>query len=395
MLLKGRNLTKKNNMVLYIPFKKGEIIMENNKFRQLCGKINYNTYNNIENALGLSGIGLILTNDLLTQQYPMLSNPIDVIIWTIIATNFAMSLSHGKNYTKDIIKIRELYQEFIKNYNKLNKVFDLSNPIQIYTMFNYLLYKGYLSKDKEFQFSGKQAIDINCLIGTNVITGQAVCRHISAMLTDILNDYGIESSQLGVYSIGYNININILDKPKYTKEELINWVRTHIIDEETYDYVMKLIEKLVDENNQSIEFSSEKIDDKNPLKRKFGNHAISFAFRDGKSYFLDPTQTRIYRMSESDKNLLYDDEGELLIRTLSSLLLNNNSKNYLKMKEHLASQYPSVSKEEEKLMVEKTMKLCNGNSDIFENFYAENSELYDDISSKVLRIRKNPFTFLK
>lgn len=134
-----------------------------------------------------------------------------------------MSLSHGKNYTKDIIKIRELYQEFIKNYNKLNKAFDLSNPIQIYTMFNYLLYKGYLSKDKEFQFSGKQARDINCLIGTNVIIGQAVCRHISAMLTDILNDYGIESSQLGVYSIGYNININIniIDKPKYTKEELI------------------------------------------------------------------------------------------------------------------------------------------------------------------------------
>lgn len=73
----GQKFDKKNNMVLYIPFKKGEIIMENNKFRQLCGKINYNTYNNIENALGLSGIGLILTNDLLTQQYPMLSNPIE------------------------------------------------------------------------------------------------------------------------------------------------------------------------------------------------------------------------------------------------------------------------------------------------------------------------------
>lgn len=306
-----------------------------------------------------------------------------------------MSLSHGKNYTKDIIKIRELYQEFIKNYNKLNKAFDLSNPIQIYTMFNYLLYKGYLSKDKEFQFSGKQARDINCLIGTNVIIGQAVCRHISAMLTDILNDYGIESSQLGVYSIGYNININILDKPKYTKEELINWVRTHIIDEETYDIVMKLIEKLVNEYNQSIEISAEVIDEKNPLKRIIGNHAITFAFKDGKSYFLDPTQTRIYRMSESDKKLLYDDECELIIKPLSSLLLNSNPKNYLKMKAFLASQYPSVSKEEEKLLIEETMKLCNGNSDIFEDFYAENSELYDDISSKVLRIRKNPFTFLK
>ena len=184
--------------------------MENNKFRQLCGKINYNTYNNIQNTLLLSGTGLLLTNDLIPRQYPMLNNSIDVIIWATIVINLAMTCSNGKNHTKDVIQIRDLYQEFIKNYNKLNKIFDLSDPIQIYTMFNYLLYKGYLSKDKNFQFSGKQARDINCLSGTNVITGQAVCRHISAMLTDILNDYGIESSQLGVYSRHYSINILIL-----------------------------------------------------------------------------------------------------------------------------------------------------------------------------------------
>ena len=367
--------------------------MDNNKFRQLCGKINYNTYNNIKNTLVLSGIGLSLTNDLITQQYPMLNTPIDIIIWTIIATTLTMTWSRGKNHTKDIIQIRDLYQEFIKNYNKLNKIFDLSDPIQIYTMFNYLLYKGYLSKAKEFRFSGKQARDIDYLRGTNVITGQAVCRHISAMLTDILNDYGIESSQLGVYSRNYSININIIDEQKYTKEELINWVRTHIINEKKYDFAMKLIEK-VDEYNKSIEFSSEKVDDKNLINKKVGNHAISFAFKDGKSYFLDPTLIRIYRMSESDKKMLYDDERELSIRYTSSIVLSNDLINYLVMKEHLASQYSSVSKEEEKLMIEETMKLCNGNSDIFENFYTENSELYDDISSKVLKIRKNPFTVL-
>ena len=343
--------------------------MENNIFRQLCGKINYNTYNNIQNSLRLSGLGLILTDDLITQQYQMLNTPIDIIICTILATALTMTWSSGKNHTKDIIQIRNLYQEFIKNYNKLNKIFDLSDPIQIHIMFNYLLYKGYLSKDKEFQFSGKQARDINCLSGTNVITGQAVCRHISAMLTDILNDYGIESSQLGVYYRDYSININILDEQKYTKEELINWVRTHIINEKKYDFAMKLIEKV-------------------------GNHAISFAFKDGKSYFLDPTQTRIYRMSESDKKMLYDDECELPIRYTSSLALSNDLKNFLRIKERLASQYPSVSKEEEKLMIEETMKICNGNSDIFENFYTENSELYDDISSKVLKIRKKTFTVL-
>jgi len=39
--------------------------------------------------------------------------------------------------------------------------------------------------------------------------------------------------------------------------------------------------------------------------------------------------------------------------------------------------------------------LCDENKDLFEKFYSENSELYDDISSKVLKIRKNPFTILK
>lgn len=370
--------------------------MENNKFKDFCGLIDYNTYNKIQSIFGFSSAGMALTHDLIFSQYPNLNNSVDTLKYISLAAYLGLALSHGKNYTRDIKQIRVLYNEFITNYNKLNKLFDLNDPIQIHTMFNYLLYKGYLSKDKEFQFSGKQARDIDYLTGTNVITGKAVCRHISAMLTDILNDYEIESSLLGVYSKSYNININFLDEPKYTKEELINWVRTHITDEKTYDFVIQLIEMLVDEYNKNIEISSEIVDDKNPLIRKLGNHAISFAFKDGKSYYLDPTQSRIYRMSELDKNLLYDGECELPIRFATSLALNHNLKNYFKMKKRLEGKYPSVSKEEEKKMVEETMNLCKGNSDIFENFYAENSELYDDISSKVLKIKKNPFaTFIK
>ena len=367
--------------------------MENNKFKQLCGKINYNTYNNIQNTLWFSGVGLILTNDLISQQYPMLNKPVDILIYSTLVANLAMTWSHGKNYTKDITQISELYEEFIKNYNKLNKTFDLSDPIQIYTMFNYLLYKGYLSKDKNFEFSGKQARDIDGLSGTNVITGKAVCRHISAMLTNILNDYGIESSQLSVYSRDYSIEIKLLDEQKYTKEELINWVRTHITDEKTYEFVMKLIDELVDKHNKNIEISSKMIDIKNPLIRMIGNHAISFAFKDGKSYFLDPTQTRIYRMNEFDKSILYDEECELPIRLSTSIIL-NNSKDFKKMKKKILEQYPSISKETEKLMIVETLDICNNNMDIFEQFYNENSELYNDISDKVLKIKKRK-SFIK
>lgn len=359
-----------------------------NKFKKLCGSINYNTYAALQKTFGISGIGFTLANELIIPQNTLLSSSVNIGAYTLIATYLGLVWSHGINHTKDINQIKKLYYEFIKNYNKLNKVFDLNDPIQVYTMFNCLLYKGYLSKDKEFEFLGKQARDIDSLYGTNVIAGKAVCRHISAMLTDILKDYGIESSQLGVYSKNYSINITVLEQPKYTKDDLVNWVRTHITDEKTYEFVMKLIEELVDKRNQSIEISAEMIDDKNPLKRKVGNHAITFAFKDEKSYFLDPTQARIYRMNESDKNILFDEECDNIpIKTLPSMVL-NNSQDYLRMRERLASQYPSVTKEEEMKMIRDTLALCDSNMDIFEQFYTENSELYDDISSKILKIRK-------
>ena len=188
--------------------------MKDNIFKQFCESIDYNTYNKIQNILEFSTVSVALTNDFLFSQYPILNSSVDVLAYICFATYVGLAYSDGKNYTKDIKEIRSLYQEFITNYNKLNRIFDLNNPIQIYTMFNYLLYKGYLSIDKNFEFSNKEARDIKGLYGTNVISGKAVCRHISAMLTDILNNYGIESNQLGVYLMAYVINVNNLEQPK-------------------------------------------------------------------------------------------------------------------------------------------------------------------------------------
>ena len=357
--------------------------MGKNIFKKICGSIDYNTYTGLQNTLGMSTIGLAVANELI-PQYPL----VNLAYSTLIAC-LGMAWTNGKEYTKDIKQIRELYNYFINNYNKLNKIFDLNNPVEIYTMFNYLLYKGYLSKNKEFQFSGKQARDLKGLSGAEVITGKAVCRHISGMLTDILNGYGIESSQLGVYLRDYSINIKILEEQKHTKEELVNWVRMHITDEQTYEFVMKRIDELIDNRNQNIEISSEMIDDKNILKRKVGNHAISFAFKDGKSYFLDPTQTRIYRMKESNESTLYDSKCDDIPMRLKSSIVLNNLKDYLQMKKRLANPSLSITAEEEQALVKATLDKCKNNMDIFEQFYVDNCELYDDISSKVLNIRKH------
>lgn len=109
---------------------------------------------------------------------------------------------------------------------------------------------------------------------------------------------------------------------------------------------------------------------------------------DGKSYYLDSSKNQIYRMRENDKNVLCNDEyDKVLIKLLASIAL-NGLKDYLRMREKLSQQYPSVTREEEKQMIEQTIMKCNGNMDIFEQFYNENSELYTDITSKVLKIKK-------
>lgn len=286
----------------------------------------------------------------------------------------------------NINEIGDLYQEFIINYNRLNKVFDLNDPIQISTMFNYLLYKGYLSVGKRFEFLDQKIWDVDGLDGVNVIVGKAVCRHISAILGDILNNYGIESFQLFVYSMGYRVDVTIIEQQKYTKEELVSWVQTHIIDEQTYEFLINVIEDFIDKKNENIELSAKVIENKNILDRIFGNHVITFSVKDGKSYYLDPTRARIYRTSEDDKNILYDDEfASISIRLLQSIVL-NDFKTYLKMRENLVKRYSNITSEVEQRMVMDTIMKCNNNEDIFEQFYNENRELYDSISNKVLRI---------
>ena len=93
-------------------------------------------------------------------------------------------------------------------------------------------------------------------------------------------------------------------------------------------------------------------------------------------------------MSEDNKGILYDDECDNIpIRTATSIVL-NNSKDYFTTKQILSRQCQSVSKEEEKEMITRTLEICNGNMDIFEQFYNQNNELYNDISSKILKIKK-------
>ena len=92
--------------------------------------------------------------------------------------------------------------------------------------------------------------------------------------------------------------------------------------------------------------------------------------------------------------MLCDEELELPIKMKASKIVQVTPESYKRVKKILKENNPSIPIEEERLMITETRKLCETNIDLFEQFYRENKELYEDITSKVLKIKLNTITRL-
>lgn len=316
--------------------------MNNELLKNIINNIDYKTYIKIQKIIKFSGVGLFSLSATTDSKFSDLYKTLSLMI-----VIYGETLSREREFTSDYNKIKIEYQEIVKNYNKMNKLFNLNDPIEVYTMFNHLLYNGYLSVNKKFEYYKKEN-DIDSKLGVNIITGQGVCRHISSLLTDILIDYGIEASSLVVY-INKENEISLKDK-KFLE-------------------ILKILPNYIQEKQAEM----------------YGNHAISCAFKDDKSYYLDSTNKFTGRINDN-KIIVCDDYK--FIPKLNMTKFINEKMQYLKLKQRLIDSNPSISKEEEKILIDKTINICDDNRDIFEKFYNENKEIYQEINAKVLKLKK-------
>lgn len=88
--------------------------------------------------------------------------------------------------------LNKSYREVIFDIANLFRNMEIANPITIFSLYNYLYKKGYFSLKHSFAYAKKNN-DCYPFFGTNVIEGEGVCRHITAMLTDIYKELGYES----------------------------------------------------------------------------------------------------------------------------------------------------------------------------------------------------------
>ena len=330
--------------------------------KKIYSNINYNTSELISDI----NLGLILTT-FGTGFFSLgvnLNNAASLMMLSILNMIYYI-YSNGEKlslHTKDIKEIKSLYNDLIKDYNKLNKIFGFQNPVEIYTLYNKMLYAGYLSKDKEFHFGKDKVKDIMTIQGANVINGEAVCRHIAPMLKDIYLDYGITSYDISVFQKDTKIDEGML---AYYQRELqkISIIKGIPLEDLTY---------LLEDKIQEV--FSYYIDPKDI--GNLTNHRITKAVYQGKDYYLDPTQTRMYKPSNNTPNLLVSEDG----RRDTKIISRANLPEEMKIN-------PSTPFSEDLKYVKSTINIYKQNKDILERFYKEHQELYNYISNLLSNIK--------
>lgn len=324
--------------------------------------------NKIEKALSKMGIGslaLSIPNIIAMSNLPepTLVNYI-IVLTNIISVAYLSVQDNEEERFQKVEDMKNLYQELIKEYNNLNKTFELKHPIEIYTLLYHMLQDGNLSHGRKLQLDNPTKLyERPSIFGCHVINGKAVCRHIATLLKDIYRSYGINADTLVVLQKDYSMD---------NYEEMIKFINTI----HTHFQLEDLQYKYEDEINKFYHYYTKK--DDNIIQSILGNHMITSAIYNGQTYYLDPTQYRMYKPSQKNPNLLLDSN---MVRDIKLIPLSNIGK-----LSRLPKSYPTFA-ENLKYMF-NTQNIYFQNQDIIDKFYNEQRELYYYISTLLTELSR-------
>lgn len=194
------------------------------------------------------------------------------------------------------------YNKLISNTTKFIKDTGLNNPAAHMGLYSYMLYNGYLSKNKSFMFANYTSKNyaIPRLNGASIMDGVGNCENISCFFTDILKKENYKA---------YNIENNFYaDSDTTTKEEHkgTSFIIKSLRDSMTFKKNESHINENISQYNGTNVFKhlSFKFNDVNDI-----NHLNTLVFYDGKSILLDPTNVMMFNMKKNEDNTIIN-EGE-------------------------------------------------------------------------------------
>lgn len=351
--------------------------MDNNKiFEKMFKNMSYDTYKNIEMTSFFAPAIANTANFFIDGALASSS----IYAFTFLSLYYFVSttMSFAEIYTKDIKEIKEIYNELIKDYAILIEDFDFRNPIEIYALYNYMLYNGYLSKTENYKQAEPLYGDIFSLLGANIVTGTGLCRHDASFLSDVYNKVGIDSQVLPIY-------LNTNETTVYEIKNFITILEIELkttTDQNRKKEIYELI-KIYKDKLKNIKSKFE------PLKKRVGNHVITLSSYEGNCYFVDPTNEIMYKKSNLDfsndilNQYLVSNKTGLVKIAKSGLFNHKLDKDATRKKLDLTE----TGEFEDNNIFSFSTKLCEENEDIIDIFRNQHIGLYNELDNKLSKIK--------
>ena len=349
------------------------------------------------NFLFLSSIYYVCSN---------IYNPFIYLPLLIISYKLELSLRQNKYKSKTFEELEYYYATYItKICNLLRKLNIDNNQIEVYQFLVTLCKQGYISQDKNYEYSCENMIDISerSMIGSSIVTGYGVCRNLSYLIHDVLNE------------LGYDTDIVFLNVPNIKN---IKYKDKEYSDKMLSSYILAKID-LLKESSNTDNFSI-KLQRQDKFRKIHGNHLIIGMEENNQYLLLDPTNETLYfslSLFEKLKEPLlseikkFDRNSRGTYNATDKTVLLSDTYDIAILKEA----YKSLGQKEDGIRYEKGIKLslmnekldrlitkkqrpneefdkadeafCS-NKDLISDFYEENSSFYDDYANKILSLFK-------
>lgn len=245
--------------------------------------------------------------------------------------------------------IKENYDMVVENIASLMHSQNLKDPVQVFATYMYMYRHGYLSLNKDFAYKNDMK-DFAKMAGVDVIRGKGVCRSVSSLFTDVCNHMELKATNLVVKANDAIPKIEKLcDKEK------------NMADEETKKFV------------KAVVFITEHL----PL----ANHQITMVKQNDTNYIFDPMNDGFLQKGQGSKLLLANDNSAhmtLFPGQLSKAVGQMHAENLFSINKQLS--LPTIDYLEYKEIYLDTLRFCQRNIDLFEDFYHANREIYDEIN---------------
>ncbi len=246
------------------------------------------------------------------------------------------------------LDIYESYMSIVKDTCKLIKELGIKDPYNASAIFDYLLWNGYLSKDKTLKYSISNRTNLNYLAGTDIMTGRSVCINNADMLSRVLNELGYES-------------FIFVCRPNETEEKKNTTYKPNI-------------KRKKDNITETEESNIRKFLLKLPFFNKIGTHAITiFNFCNNYS-FHDPTNIDFLNAQKDFEVKFVCSDLSFQLNPFDTSIINNVTKEcFMKSFESLYNNSNQLKLD--KMFVEKTFDYsilkCIINSSLLNDFYEE------------------------